>query len=63
MYFYEHQPMEVLILDEVVDITIKDKKIVGWTMIIKKNLIKLNLGGGGGGHLKGFKKIFFNHFI
>jgi len=48
MYFYEHQPMEVLILDEVVDITIKDKKIVGWTMIIKENLIKLNLGGGGG---------------
>jgi hypothetical protein len=45
-YFYEHQPMEVLILDEVVDITIKDKKIVGWTMIIKEKLIKLNLGGG-----------------
>jgi hypothetical protein len=28
-YFYEHQPKEALILDEVVDITVKDKKING----------------------------------
>jgi hypothetical protein len=27
MYFYEHQPREDLILDETIDITIKDKKI------------------------------------
>jgi hypothetical protein len=26
--FYEHQPNEVLILDEVVDITIKDKRLL-----------------------------------
>jgi hypothetical protein len=28
MYFYEWQPTEVLILDEVVNISFKDKKIV-----------------------------------
>ncbi len=44
MYFYEHQPWEALILDEVVNITIKDKKIVGWTMTTKEQLVKLNLG-------------------
>jgi hypothetical protein len=35
-FFYEHQPSEVLILDEVVDITIKDKKIIGGTIIVEK---------------------------
>jgi hypothetical protein len=33
--FYEHQPGEILILDEVVDINVKDNKIVGWTIMTK----------------------------
>jgi len=32
MYFYEHQLGEALILDEVPNIIVKDKKIVSWTM-------------------------------
>lgn len=44
MYFYEHQPREALILDEVIDITIKDKKNVGWTVITKEQFLKVNLG-------------------
>jgi len=44
VYFYEHQPTEALILDEVTDITIKDKKNVGWTVIVKEQFEKLNLG-------------------
>jgi len=38
--FYKHQPREVLILDETTDVTIKDKKIVGWTVAIKEQLMK-----------------------
>jgi len=30
LYFYEQQTEETLILDEVADIIVKDKKIVGW---------------------------------
>jgi hypothetical protein len=30
LYFYEQQIEETLILDEVADIIVKDKKIVGW---------------------------------
>jgi hypothetical protein len=44
MYFYEHQPREALILDEAIDIIIKDKKIISWTMTIEEQLVKLNLG-------------------
>jgi hypothetical protein len=32
-----------LILDEVVDVTIKDKKIVEWRIIAEEDLKKLNL--------------------
>jgi hypothetical protein len=35
VYFYEHQPRKALTLDEVVDITVKDKTIVGWTAKIE----------------------------
>jgi hypothetical protein len=34
VYFYKHQPKEVLILNEAVDVTIKDKKIIGWKVTI-----------------------------
>jgi hypothetical protein len=44
VYSFEHQQGEALILDEVVNITIKYKKIVGWIVIIKEQLKKLNLG-------------------
>ncbi len=44
VYFYEHQPREVLILDETTDISVKDKKIVNWIVTTKKQLVKLNLG-------------------
>jgi hypothetical protein len=33
-----------LILDELIDIMIKNKKITGWTLIIDEQLSKLNLG-------------------
>lgn len=44
VYFDEHQPKEALILDEVIDITIKDKKIVGWIVTTKKQLKKTQFG-------------------
>jgi hypothetical protein len=44
MYFYKHQPKEALILDKAIDITIKDKKITGWIMTVKEQLVKVNLG-------------------
>jgi hypothetical protein len=44
VYFYEHQSREALILDEAIDIIVKDKKIVGWTMTIEEKLVKFNLG-------------------
>jgi hypothetical protein len=31
MYFYEHRPREALILDEAIDIIVKDKKITSCT--------------------------------
>jgi hypothetical protein len=42
--FYQHQHGEVLILDEVVDVTVKHKKITRWIVIAKEQLNKLNLG-------------------
>jgi hypothetical protein len=36
VYFSEHQPREALILYEGADITIKDKKIIGWMVTIEK---------------------------
>jgi hypothetical protein len=33
-----------LILDESVDITIRNKQIIGWTFIVDEQLRKLNLG-------------------
>jgi hypothetical protein len=36
VYFYEHQLREALILDEVVDITVKDKKIASWIVTIEE---------------------------
>ncbi len=44
MYFYEHQPREALILDESIDIIVKDKKIASCIMTIEEQLVKLNLG-------------------
>jgi len=44
VYFYEHQLKEALILDEVVDITVKDKKIASWIVTVEEQLVKLNLG-------------------
>ncbi len=43
MYFYEHQLGKALILDEAIDITIKDKKIASWIVTTKEQLVKLNL--------------------
>ncbi len=36
VYFYEHQPGKVLILDEVVDIIVKNKKITSWTVTVEE---------------------------
>jgi hypothetical protein len=36
IYFYKHQLGEVLILDETIDVTIKDKKIVRWIVVAKE---------------------------
>jgi len=44
IYLYKHQLGKVLILDKVVDVTIKDKKIAGWIVTIEEQLMKLNLG-------------------
>jgi hypothetical protein len=44
IYLYKHQLGKVLILDEVVDVTVKDKKIAGWIVTIEEQLMKLNLG-------------------
>jgi hypothetical protein len=44
VYFYKHQPKEVLILDETANVTVKDKKITGHTITIEEWLMKLNLG-------------------
>jgi hypothetical protein len=44
MYFYEHQPREVLILDEATNNTIKDKNITSWIMTTEEQLVKFNLG-------------------
>jgi len=38
MYFYEHRP------GKVPDIIVKNKKIVGWTVTIEKQLVKFNVG-------------------
>jgi hypothetical protein len=45
VYFYQHQLREVLILDEVVNVTIKNLKIIRWTVTIE--LKRLNLGSEG----------------
>jgi hypothetical protein len=47
IYFYKHQPREVLILDEVVDVIVKGKKIARWTITVEEQLMKLNLGNEG----------------
>jgi hypothetical protein len=36
IYFYKHQPREILILDEVVNKIIKDKKIARWIVTTKE---------------------------
>ncbi len=36
VYFYEHQPKEALILDEVISIIVKEKQIVGWIATIEE---------------------------
>jgi len=43
IHFYKHEPKETLIFDEIVDITIKNKKIASW-IVITKELVELNLG-------------------
>jgi hypothetical protein len=35
VYFYEHQLGEALIMDKAIDITVKNKKIIGWIVIAK----------------------------
>ncbi len=42
VFFYQHQLGEVLILGEVADVIVRDKKFTRWTIIIE--LKKLNLG-------------------
>jgi hypothetical protein len=39
VYFYEHQPSKALILNEAINIIVKDKNIVGWTMIDEEQLV------------------------
>jgi len=36
IYLYKHQLGKVLILDEVVDVTVKDKKITGWIVKVEE---------------------------
>jgi len=43
IHFYKHEPRETLTFDEIVDITIKDKKIASW-IVTTKELVELNLG-------------------
>ncbi len=43
VYFYKHQLGFFLILDEVVDVIVKDKKIARWTVTTEEQLMKLNL--------------------
>ncbi len=47
IYFYQHQSRKVLILDEVANMIIKDKKIVGWMVTVEEQIKKLNLGSEG----------------
>ncbi len=44
LHFYKHELGETLIFDEATNIIIKDQKIVGWSIITKEQLVKLNLG-------------------
>jgi hypothetical protein len=44
MYSYEHQLGEALILDEAIDIIVKDKKTTSWIVIAEEQLVKFNLG-------------------
>ncbi len=44
VYFGEHQLGRAFIFYEVIDITFKYKKIVGWIVIVEEQLMKLNLG-------------------
>ncbi len=44
VYFYQHQLREVLILDEIANVTVKDKKITRWIVTTEEQLNKLNLG-------------------
>jgi hypothetical protein len=44
LLYYQHEPGKTLILDEFVDITIKKKQIIGWTLIIDEQSKKLSLG-------------------
>jgi hypothetical protein len=44
MYFYEHQQGEALILDEAIDIIVKDKKTTDGIVIVEEQLVKFNLG-------------------
>jgi hypothetical protein len=43
-WYYQHEPREILILDESTNIMIKNKKITRWTLIINEKLSKFNLG-------------------
>jgi hypothetical protein len=43
VYFYKHQLGFFLILDEVVDVIVKDKKIARWIVTTEEQLMKLNL--------------------
>jgi hypothetical protein len=39
-WYYQHEPGETLILDESIDITIKNKQITRWTLTIDEQLKK-----------------------
>lgn len=43
-HFYHHEPREASILDDRMDMTIKNKPIVEWTLTEEEQLTKLNLG-------------------
>jgi hypothetical protein len=61
VYFYEHQLEETLILDEVANIIIRNKKIISWTVTIKEQLVKLNLGNKEKLKEVPYNQVYFKH--
>jgi hypothetical protein len=46
IHFYKHESRETLIFDETINITIKDKKIVGWIVTTKTCKIEFRNSSG-----------------